>query len=128
MKQSLALSIVLVYIGLIVGWILMIFATIYLRKSYNSIAKHTNVDLFKTTGTVYFIGAITLIVVIGAFILLIGKILEIVAFFSLPEEIPSASKGKKEATTKTERRCPNCDRVIPEDAVSCPYCSKKFEE
>lgn len=34
--------------------------------------------------------------------------------------------GKKEKSI--ERRCPNCGRVIPDDARVCPYCSKKFEE
>lgn len=34
--------------------------------------------------------------------------------------------GKKEASS--ERRCPNCGRIIPNDARVCPYCSKKFEE
>ena len=29
---------------------------------------------------------------------------------------------------KTGRVCPNCGRGIPEDARSCPYCNKKFEE
>jgi len=28
----------------------------------------------------------------------------------------------------TDRRCPNCGRVIPMDARACPYCGKKFEE
>jgi hypothetical protein len=36
--------------------------------------------------------------------------------------------GKKEEAAKPERRCPNCGRVIPDDARTCPYCSKKFEE
>jgi len=30
--------------------------------------------------------------------------------------------------TSSERRCPNCGRIIPDDARVCPYCSKKFEE
>ena len=34
--------------------------------------------------------------------------------------------GKNEKSL--ERRCPNCGRVIPDDARACPYCSKKFEE
>lgn len=25
------------------------------------------------------------------------------------------------------RRCPNCGRIIPEDAKVCPYCGKRFE-
>jgi len=28
---------------------------------------------------------------------------------------------------KSNRRCPNCGRVIPEDANVCPYCGKHFE-
>ena len=88
-------------IAIVVTWILMIIGTIYLRKSYNSIAKYTKVDLFRTTGTVYFIGAITLIVLVGALILLIAKILEIVSFFSLPDKIPIAAEASKESEVIT---------------------------
>ena len=37
-------------------------------------------------------------------------------------------KTYKEKTEKKEvnRTCPNCGRNIPEDARTCPYCSKKF--
>jgi uncharacterized membrane protein len=76
-------------LALIVGWILSIIAAIYLRRSYNSIAEHTKVDLFKTTGLVYFIGAITTIVLIGFLILLIARIIEIIAYFSLPDKLPT---------------------------------------
>lgn len=31
------------------------------------------------------------------------------------------------AAPGTERRCPNCGRVIPDDARVCPYCGKNFE-
>lgn len=34
--------------------------------------------------------------------------------------------GKKSASS--DRRCPNCGRIIPMDARVCPYCNKKFEE
>lgn len=82
-------------LALFVAWILLIISALYLRKSYNSIAEHTKVDLFKTTGLVYFIGAVTLIVVIGIFIIIVAKILEIVAYFSLPETLPSATEPPK---------------------------------
>ena len=87
-------------LALFVAWILLILGTLYLRKSYNSIAEHTKVDLFKTTGLVYFIGALTLIVVIGAFIIIIAKILEIVSYFSLPENLPSSAEIPKTETTE----------------------------
>jgi uncharacterized membrane protein len=74
-------------LALIVGWILSIIAAIYLKRSYDGIAEQTKVGLFKTTGTVYFIGAITTIVLIGFLILLIARIIEIVAYFSLPDKL-----------------------------------------
>lgn len=76
-------------LGLIVAWIMSIIAAIYLRRSYNSIAEHTKIKLFKTTGTAYFIGAITTIVLIGFLILFIARIIEIVAYFSLPDKLPT---------------------------------------
>lgn len=79
-------------VALVVGWVLAIISALYLRKSYNSIAEHTKVGAFKTTGTVYFIGAITVIILIGFLILFVAKIIEIVAYFSIPEKLP-ASKG-----------------------------------
>ena len=35
--------------------------------------------------------------------------------------------GKKKAAASSERKCPNCGRVIPDDARTCPYCAKNFE-
>lgn len=80
-----------VIIGLIVMWIFLIISATYLRKSYDSIAKYTKVDLFKTTGMLYFIGAITVIIIVGLFILLIAIILEIVSYFSLPDELSESA-------------------------------------
>jgi len=75
-------------LGFLVAWIVLLIGALYLRKSYDRIAEHTKVDLFKTTGLVNLIGAATLIIVIGAFIIIIAKILEIVSYFSLPETLP----------------------------------------
>ncbi len=117
-------------LALIVAWILSVIAAIYLRRSYNSIAEHTKVNLFKTTGTVYFIGAITTIVLIGFLILFIARIIEIIAYFSLPDKLPTGAVTQKESgeSHRSDRKCPNCDREIPMDARICPYCGKKFEE
>jgi uncharacterized membrane protein len=84
--------------ALVIGWVLLVIGAFYLRKSYHSIANHTNVDLFRTTGTVYLIGAITLIILIGVIILIIAAILEIASYFSLPDELPT-----KEAVPASEK-------------------------
>jgi len=87
--------IVYVIMALIVGWILWVIGAIYLRRSYNSIAEHTNVSLFRTTGTVYLIGAITTIILIGFVILFVGRIIEVIAYFSLPDELPTGDIKEK---------------------------------
>ena len=76
-------------IAIIIGWVFLIVSAMYLRKSYNSIAKHTKVHMFETTGLIYFIGAITMIVGIGFLIIMVAKILEIIAYLKLPETLPS---------------------------------------
>lgn len=49
-----------------------------------------------------------------------GGILGVILWFVFRPPIG----GKKPTST---RRCPNCGRIIPEDAKICPYCGKKFE-
>lgn len=88
-----------IILALFVGWILLIIAAVFLKKSYNKITEHTKVNLFKTTGLVYLIGAATLIIGIGFLILIIAKIMEIIAFFTLPETLPSESVPTPTPTT-----------------------------
>jgi len=60
-------------------------------------------------------GALWLIIVI-----ILGLIGIIIWLIVRP---PIGGEPKKESSN---RRCPNCGRIIPEDAVTCPYCSKKL--
>ncbi len=79
--------------ALFVGWILYLISAIFLRKSYNSIAEKTGVNLFATTGLVYLIGAATVIIGIGLIIILVARILEIISFFSLPDASQKATQS-----------------------------------
>ncbi len=36
------------------------------------------------------------------------------------------NKPLKKEISQLDRRCPDCDRIIPFDANICPYCAKKF--
>lgn len=66
---------------------LMVAAYYYIKKSFDSAAAALNNQHFKTAGLLLFIGTILLIIVIGALVLLVGVIFEIVAFFSIPDEL-----------------------------------------
>lgn len=82
--------------ALIVGWILFIFSSLYLKKCYNSIFEKTNVDAFRTAGKLYFIGAITMIIVIGFIIMFVARIFEIIAYFGLPDEYAPQTMSQPE--------------------------------
>lgn len=71
--------------ALVIVWVFMVSSALYLRKSYNRISDAVHVDLFRSTATAYFVGALLLIVIVGVIVLVLAKIIEAVAFFSIPE-------------------------------------------
>jgi uncharacterized membrane protein len=69
----------------VIVWVFMVFSALYLRKSYNRISDALRIDLFRSTATIYLVGALLLIVIVGVIVLILAKIIEAVAFFSIPE-------------------------------------------
>jgi len=87
--------------GLLVLWITLIFAAYFLRKSYNKIASETHTSMFHTAGLLYLIGALTAIVLVGFVIIFIAFIMQIIAFFSMPENLPQAIQTAPPPKTET---------------------------
>jgi uncharacterized membrane protein len=77
--------------GLLVLWFTLIIATYFLRKSYNKIAIGTHTSMFHTAGLLYLIGAVTAIVLVGFIIIFVAFILQIIAFFSMPETLAATT-------------------------------------
>ena len=89
LDQYFTISVILpVVIGLLLFWILFIISAIYMRKSYNSMGKRLNVNMFITSAKINLIGSISSIILIGFLLFFIAQVLQIVAFFSIPDEIP----------------------------------------
>jgi uncharacterized membrane protein len=70
---------------LVVVWVALIISAVFIRMSFNSIATRLNIGSFKTAGTLYFIGAILTIILVGFVILLVAYIVQIIAFFAIEE-------------------------------------------
>jgi uncharacterized membrane protein len=75
--------------GLVVMWIILIIAARFLRKGYEGIATKTGTETFRSVGRWYYYGAWLMIVLVGFVLILIAAILQVKAFFSLPESPPS---------------------------------------
>jgi hypothetical protein len=68
---------------------------------------------------------VLLLIVASIFGSFIGFLIVIIVWFLIRPPIGSVPQ---QAAPSSDRRCPNCGRVIPMDAKVCPYCGKKFEE
>jgi uncharacterized membrane protein len=70
-------------------WAALIASARFLKRGYERIAVRTGTKTFRTVGRLYFYGALLVIVLIGAVLAFIAAVLQIKAFFSLPESPPS---------------------------------------
>lgn len=115
---------------LAVVWIALIVSSIFVRKAFNSMATKLNVGTFRTAGTLYFIGALLTIILVGFIILFIAYIVQIVAFFSINEAAVrptmAASPGAPaEAPPSGTKYCASCGSQMPSSATFCPKCGAK---
>jgi len=69
--------------SLIVLFVFVVVAAIFLRKSLTILSTKTGVNMFSTTGLLTLIGAILTIIVVGVILLWVALILLTVAFFSI---------------------------------------------
>ncbi len=75
--------------GLVVVWIFFLISAIFIRRSYNAIAERLGVGMFHTAALLYLIGAALIIALgLGFIVLFVASILTIVAFFSIPDQLP----------------------------------------
>ena len=70
-------------------WAALIVSAWFLKKGYERIAVRTGTKTFRTVSRLYFYGALLVIVLIGVILAFVAVILQIKAFFSLPESPPS---------------------------------------
>ncbi|GBC72048.1 hypothetical protein HRbin02_01838 [Candidatus Calditenuaceae archaeon HR02] len=78
-----------IFAALAVVWAFSIASSIFLRRSYGLISKRLGAGLFATAGLLYLIGAALAIILIGFVILFVAVVVQIVAFFTLPEYPPA---------------------------------------
>ncbi|MDA4119762.1 MAG: DUF996 domain-containing protein [Thaumarchaeota archaeon] len=125
---------------LFIAWIALIISSIFIRRAFGKIATQLNVGTFRTAGTLYFVGALLTIVLVGFVLLFIAFILQIVAFFSIHEAQPMAPAPMTTATApattataaptspapqSTSKFCANCGTQMASFAMYCPKCGAR---
>ncbi len=67
-------------------WVLSVVAAYFIKRSYRVLALRLDAGPFATAGILYFIGSFLLIVAIGAIVILIAGVFEVLAYFSIPRK------------------------------------------
>lgn len=81
-----------IVVGLAILWISGLISAIFLRMSLGKVSRALNVNMFGTAALLYLIGAALTIILIGFILLFVAEILLIVAFFSIPDRLPSMAQ------------------------------------
>jgi uncharacterized membrane protein/ribosomal protein L40E len=116
-----------VIVFLFIVWIALIVSALFIRRAFDGMANKLGVGTFRTAGTLYFIGALLTIVLVGFLILFVAFILQVVAFFSIDE---SKSMGQPQAPMQTMaatgfKYCASCGTQMAASATFCPKCGAK---
>jgi uncharacterized membrane protein len=122
--------------GLFIVWVFLVVSAIFLRRTYATMGQKLGVGSFKTAATLYLVGAILTIVVVGFLVLFIAEVVQAVAYFSIPDQppmqgalapssfttIPPPSMSPEGGATKF---CTNCGTKISPSATFCYSCGAK---
>ena len=112
---------------LAVAWVALLVSAIFVRRAFEKMANRLNVPTFRTAGTLYLVGAVLVIVLVGFVVLFIAYILQVVAFFSIQENAPQPQAGPlaPPAPMGATKYCANCGTQMTSNAVFCPKCGAK---
>jgi uncharacterized membrane protein len=118
-----------IFAFLIVLWITLIIASIFIKRSFDTIGTRLGVGSFKTAGMLYLIGSLLVVVFfVGLIVIFVGLIFQIVAFFSINDTPPQtqpmqAAPGPMAQTGM--KYCANCGTQMMASVSYCPKCGAK---
>ncbi|PNX48069.1 MAG: hypothetical protein BV457_04505 [Thermoplasmata archaeon M9B1D] len=70
-----------IVLGLVILFAFTVIASLFFKKAMNTLTEKTEIKLFHTTGTVFFIGAILTIIFIGFILIWVAFILLLISFY-----------------------------------------------
>ena len=116
--------------GLAIVWICFVISSLFIRRAYGTMATRLDSGSFGTAGTLYFVGALLTIVLVGLIVLAVAFIFQIIAFFSIKDGVqplgsqsPPVSPGAPIGGVKF---CSYCGTQTTSTAAFCPKCGAKL--
>lgn len=121
--------------GLLIAWVALIVSAVFLKRAYDKMSERLGVGTFRTAATLYLVGAVLTVVLLGFVVLLVAEIVQAVAYFSIPEELPVARPGAPSQASLAAsppptpgtptKFCVSCGTRISPTATFCYHCGSK---
>jgi uncharacterized membrane protein len=127
---------------IIVAFVLAVLAVRYIRNCFHVLAEVSGENLFRTAGTLIWIGAFLSIILVGFVLIWVGFIIAAVGFFTLkiaptqptygytppPSNTPPPTQPYQAAPASNVKAnfCPNCGTSVAPDATFCAHCGKQI--
>ncbi|XHH08872.1 MAG: DUF996 domain-containing protein [Candidatus Bathyarchaeia archaeon] len=78
-----AVGFIAFFAGLVIAFVFFILAARHLKTTFNALADHSGEPLFRTAGTLLWIGSILAIILVGWLLILVAWIIATIAFFTM---------------------------------------------
>jgi uncharacterized membrane protein len=95
-RQSSAVNLITAIWSLIgffvLTWVFIVLSAVFVKLCFDLVSKHLGIGLFSTAALLYLIGSALSIILVGIPIAIVASILEIIAFFSIPEKLQTTPK------------------------------------
>jgi uncharacterized membrane protein len=123
-------------LGLFVAWVFLVASGVFLRRSYGTMAQRLGVRNFGRAATLYLVGAGLTIIALGLILLFVAQIIQAVAYFSMPSEMPGQEAAATAAPAvvppsvapapvQSQKFCTSCGAAISPTATFCYNCGAK---
>ncbi|MCW4028738.1 MAG: DUF996 domain-containing protein [Candidatus Bathyarchaeota archaeon] len=109
---------------LVVAVVVIIVSAVLIMRALNKLGEKSEVDSFKTAGTLFLIGILLTILVVGVFIVWIAMIFAFMGFYRLKPLPPPTATTTYQAPPPIVHTtvCPQCGAINTPEAVYCKNC------
>jgi uncharacterized membrane protein len=128
---------------IIAAFVLAILSVKYVRNCLHALADQSGENMFRTAGTLIWIGALLSIILVGFILIWVGFIIAAVGFFTLkvtptqptynytpppPNSQPPPTQPYQAAPASNIKAnfCPNCGTTVAPEATFCTHCGKQI--
>ncbi len=111
-----------------IAFVFAIISAFFYWRAFNKLAEKSGVETFRTAGLLYLIGTVLVIVGIGAILVWIAWILNVLAFNSLKAPTATAASAfQSTPSIAANKYCQYCGAENYPDAVFCKNCGKQIK-